>query len=119
MPNGRGYGNPAGVSRCNSPCSARASTPTIEQTNAYEQQKYADIIRVLGDRHVTRGLEVGCAEGLFTESLAALCEELVAVDISEIDVPQTRFNRGDAPVDLAPLGSAWWAWSAPTGRTDA
>ncbi|SFO41107.1 Nodulation protein S (NodS) [Pseudonocardia ammonioxydans] len=100
-------------------------------TNSYEQQKYADIIRVLGDRHVTRGLEVGCAEGLFTESLAALCEELVAVDISEIAVARAqnrlreqtgiRIERRTLPLDypegvfdLIVCSDVLYLWQRPT-----
>ncbi len=35
-------------------------------------------------------LEVGCAEGLFTEKLAPLCEHLLAVDISSVALARAR-----------------------------
>jgi SAM-dependent methyltransferase len=45
---------------------------------------------VRGDRPFTRAFEVGCAEGMFTELLAARCEGLVAVDISPIALARAR-----------------------------
>jgi SAM-dependent methyltransferase len=37
-----------------------------------------------------RVLEIGCAEGVFTEMLAPLCESLLAVDFSEIALERAR-----------------------------
>jgi SAM-dependent methyltransferase len=45
---------------------------------------------VRGGRRFTRALEVGCAEGMFTERLAPLCEELLAVDISPVALARAR-----------------------------
>lgn len=59
------------------------------------------------------GLEIGCAEGLFTEQLAPLCQSLLAVDISPIALERARrrigaranvrFLHWDLRVDPVPL----------------
>ncbi len=45
---------------------------------------------VRGGRRFTRALEVGCAEGMFTQRLAPLCGELLAVDISPVALARAR-----------------------------
>lgn len=67
-----------------------AVDPYGTATSPYEQRKYADIVATLGDRRFARGLEIGCSEGVFTEMLAPFCDELVAVDISDIAVERAR-----------------------------
>lgn len=49
----------------------------------YEQKKYAHTLELLPDAAIARALEIGCAEGLFTEMLAPRVGELLAIDISE------------------------------------
>jgi SAM-dependent methyltransferase len=78
--------------------------------NAYEATKYADVLRVVEGHRSSRGLEVGCAVGQFTEQLAGVCDELVAIDISAQAVertrervaalPNVRVLRGTAPDEL-------------------
>lgn len=46
-------------------------------------------------------LEIGCAEGLFTEQLAPLCEHLLAVDISSVALDRARMRLGKGIVDFA------------------
>lgn len=58
-----------------------------------------------GASRPSRALELGCAEGFFTQRLAARCDEVVAVDISAICLararqrcaahPQVRFEQWD------------------------
>ncbi len=76
---------------------AASVDPDNYASSPYEQQKYADIMDVLGDRHVARGLEIGCAEGVFTERLAGLCDELIAVDISDAALHRARARLSDQP----------------------
>ncbi len=64
----------------------------------FEIEKYQRLIDALADRHYTRGLEVGCSEGAFSELLFALCDELVAVDISESAVARARVRVPDPAV---------------------
>jgi 2-polyprenyl-3-methyl-5-hydroxy-6-metoxy-1,4-benzoquinol methylase len=45
---------------------------------------------VRGDRRFEKAMEVGCAEGLFTEKLAPLCDSLLAADISSVALARAR-----------------------------
>ncbi len=71
----------------------------------------------LGDCSFGRVLEVGCAEGIFTERLAPLCQSLLAVDVNETalaratarcaHLPNVQFRkwnlRADEPADTFDL----------------
>lgn len=86
--------------------------PYNTASSPYEQQKYRDILEVLGDRTVGRALEIGCSEGVFTAMLAEHCDELLAVDIADIAVararerlaghPHVRVERRTLPFDHPP-----------------
>lgn len=52
-------------------------------SSEYEKAKYAHTVEVLEDRKFARALEIGCSIGVLTRQLAVLCDDLVAVDISE------------------------------------
>jgi peptidoglycan/xylan/chitin deacetylase (PgdA/CDA1 family)/2-polyprenyl-3-methyl-5-hydroxy-6-metoxy-1,4-benzoquinol methylase len=62
---------------------ARRSDPW-SYTTAYESRKYEQTLSLLPPVPVHRALEIGCAEGHFTERLAAHVDTLQAVDISAI-----------------------------------
>src|SRR5450755_4031834 len=59
-----------------------------------EQPRYQTVLRMLdsvrGDRQFHGVVEIGCAEGVFTEALASRCEALQAVDFSEIALRRAR-----------------------------
>jgi len=55
----------------------------------YEQEKYRQTLSLLPER-VERALELGCAEGVFTELLAPRVEALTAVDISPRALARAR-----------------------------
>ena len=67
---------------------------------------------VRGTRLFAQALEVGCAEGLFTEALAPRCESLLAADISRVALAraqrrlqtfeQIQFAHWDLRVDPVP-----------------
>jgi 2-polyprenyl-3-methyl-5-hydroxy-6-metoxy-1,4-benzoquinol methylase len=59
-------------------------------TSAYEQQKYAATLEVLGTRRFTRALEVGCSIGVLTERLAATCEQVIGVDFAPSAIAAAR-----------------------------
>ncbi len=59
-------------------------------TSAYERDKYDHTMAALEGRRFARGLEFGCSIGVLTERLAGVCEELVAVDVSERAVASAR-----------------------------
>ena len=65
--------------------------------SAYEAQKYAATLAMLGERHFARGLEVGCSIGVLTKLLAGLCQPLLAVDIVEQAVAQAKARCAGAP----------------------
>jgi SAM-dependent methyltransferase len=46
--------------------------------------------RVSVDKPFSRALEIGCAEGIFTESLAKRCQSLLAVDLLEVALARAR-----------------------------
>jgi peptidoglycan/xylan/chitin deacetylase (PgdA/CDA1 family)/2-polyprenyl-3-methyl-5-hydroxy-6-metoxy-1,4-benzoquinol methylase len=53
-------------------------------TNTYEKRKYEQTLSLLPSTPAARALEIGCAEGHFTEQLAPRVERLLAADISSI-----------------------------------
>ena len=57
--------------------------------SVYEQQKYAQTLSLL-DGDFDRALELGCAEGIFTERLATKVGHLIAADISERALERAR-----------------------------
>jgi SAM-dependent methyltransferase len=59
-------------------------------TNPYEAGKYAHTMQLLSGRTYDAALEVGAAEGVFTEMLAPICQSLVALDIAEAAVARGR-----------------------------
>jgi predicted TPR repeat methyltransferase len=62
---------------------AKSGDPWNFETSEYERRKYERTLGVLEDRRFRRALEVGASIGVFTAMLAPLCDELVAVDVSE------------------------------------
>jgi cyclopropane fatty-acyl-phospholipid synthase-like methyltransferase len=59
-------------------------------TSAYEAQKYARTLAVLGDSPIHSALEIGCSIGVLTAQLARLCEHLVATEVSHTALDQAR-----------------------------
>ena len=56
----------------------------------YEQRRYRNILQTIPRPLYQNGLEVGCATGIFTESLAKRCQNLLAIDYSETAVELGR-----------------------------
>ncbi|MCK4822848.1 methyltransferase domain-containing protein, partial [bacterium] len=54
-----------------------------DYSNAYEQQKYRHTLDMIPEGSLSRVLELGCAEGLFTKMLSEKAGDILAVDISE------------------------------------
>jgi SAM-dependent methyltransferase len=59
-------------------------------SNPYERSKYEYTLHLLNGRVYSRALEVGSAEGVFTELLSPLCEKLIAMDVSSAAVERAR-----------------------------
>jgi SAM-dependent methyltransferase len=60
------------------------------ETSAYEQAKYDATLAALGIERSGRALEVGCAIGVLTARLAAVCDHLLAVDVSDTALEAAR-----------------------------
>lgn len=63
---------------------AGRSDPWIYEHSDYERIKYEQTLQLLPPGPIRRALEVGCAEGHFTERLAPRVGTLLAADISEL-----------------------------------
>jgi predicted TPR repeat methyltransferase len=76
---------------------ARSYDPWDFETSEYERNKYERTLSVLTRRRYRRALEVGCSIGVFTAMLAPVCDELVAVDVSEKAITIARERLADFP----------------------
>ena len=80
------------------------------ETSRYERRKYERTLEVLEERRYRRALEVGASIGVFTQMLAPLCDELLAVDVSEKALtiarerlaaqPHVRFELRELPEEM-------------------
>ncbi len=76
---------------------AQSRDPWSFETSEYERNKYERTLSVLARRRYRRALEVGCSIGVFTAMLAPLCNELLAVDVSEKAIAVTQQRLADFP----------------------
>jgi predicted TPR repeat methyltransferase len=76
---------------------ARSRDPWGFETSEYERNKYERTLSVLAQRRYRRALEVGCSIGVFTAMLTPLCDELLAVDVSEAAVTVARQRLAGFP----------------------
>jgi 2-polyprenyl-3-methyl-5-hydroxy-6-metoxy-1,4-benzoquinol methylase len=67
------------------------------ETSSERAGKYKRTLEVLPQRRYRRALEAGCSIGIFTEMLAPLCDDLLAVDISEKAVVTARQRLASSP----------------------
>ncbi len=75
---------------------ADADDPWAFASSPYEREKYDRSLSVLAP-HYGRALEIGCSIGVFTERLARRCDELIAVDISELAIRSARVRCAHQP----------------------
>ncbi|MBA3473671.1 MAG: methyltransferase [Rubrobacter sp.] len=76
---------------------AQSRDPWSFETSEYERDKYERTLSVLALRRYRRALEVGCSISVFTAMLAPLCDELLAVDVSEKAIAVARQRLADFP----------------------
>jgi len=70
--------------------------------NSYEQTKYRHTLELMPDLPVANAIELGCAEGVFTEMLATHVDRLLAIDISSVALKRARSRcRGNGNVSFA------------------
>lgn len=82
--------------------------------NAYEQGRYEIIMKAISHRRYQRAFEPGCSLGILTRRLGTICDQVIAMDISETAVTLAREHcdglsnvdimRGSFPTDL-PAGT--------------
>ncbi len=61
---------------------AEREDPWEFASSQYERDRYAAIVRALGNRRYRRAFEPGCSIGILTAQLAMFCDHVEAVDIS-------------------------------------
>lgn len=93
---------------------ARDRDPWNFETKPYERGKYAATLDGLPRARYGRALELGCSIGVLSNQLAARCDELLGLDISQAALdsarrrcagsPNARFERATMP-DEFPAGS--------------
>ncbi len=66
-------------------------------TRPYEAAKYAATLAALPKTRYRSALEVGCSIGVLTRELAARCDRLLAVDVSDAALAQARARTRDLP----------------------
>jgi cyclopropane fatty-acyl-phospholipid synthase-like methyltransferase len=59
-------------------------------TSEYERRKYASTLAALPSGRIGAAFEIGCSIGVLTQSLAAHCDSLLAVDVAEPALAQAR-----------------------------
>jgi predicted TPR repeat methyltransferase len=66
-------------------------------TSDYERRKFDGTIKALDDRHYASALEIGCAHGVLTQRLHRLCDQLLAIDISQTALALAQQRLGTQP----------------------
>lgn len=80
------------------------------ETSQYEAAKYAATLAALPQESYRMAWEIGCSIGVLTEKLAAHCDDLLAIDVSERALqkararcrqwPQVRFKTMRFPEEM-------------------
>lgn len=76
---------------------AAGDDPWNFETSDYEQAKYATTLAALPAPRYANAFEVGCSIGVLTARLAARCDALLAVDVSEKALERARARCADRP----------------------
>lgn len=95
---------------------SRREDPYGYATSPYEKERLAAMEAAIAGRRWRHAVELGCAEGLFTERLAASAERVTALDISPRALSRAR-QRLDG------RGVAWAegdlrSWAGPPEHVD-
>lgn len=65
-------------------------------TSPYEREKYERTVASLTRDRYANAFEIGCSIGVLTHSLAAKCDHLLSVDVSEAALQQARERNSDS-----------------------
>jgi 2-polyprenyl-3-methyl-5-hydroxy-6-metoxy-1,4-benzoquinol methylase len=71
---------------------AEREDPWEFASSQYERDRYAAIVRALGNRRYRRAFEPGCSIGILTAQLATFCDRVEAMDISPTAVTRARLH---------------------------
>jgi glycosyltransferase involved in cell wall biosynthesis/peptidoglycan/xylan/chitin deacetylase (PgdA/CDA1 family) len=99
---------PLAINSCHAPSEALTAASTMMRRAAwdqrfetpdpwnyaspYERKKYDRTLELLPDELIKQAMELACAEGHFTDRLAARVKSLVAIDISEKALERARLR---------------------------
>jgi 2-polyprenyl-3-methyl-5-hydroxy-6-metoxy-1,4-benzoquinol methylase len=86
----------------------RKADPYQYATSAYELTRFSRMAALLGDRRFRSALEVGCAEGHFTKTLASLCGRVTALDLSEAALQRARRHVDQPHVNWVQANVRTW-----------
>jgi SAM-dependent methyltransferase len=75
----------------------RSADPWRVETSGYEAGKYDASLAALPRPRYACALDVGCTVGVFTRRLAACCDWVLGLDVSETAVAAARARCADAP----------------------
>lgn len=93
---------------------SRRPDPYGYEKNPYETERLKAMEAAIQDRSCRRCLEIGCAEGVFTEKLAARAERLTAVDISSVALERARRRLAGRPgVEFVEADIRQWEGPGP------
>ncbi len=71
--------------------------PWSFETSDYERRKYAATLAALSKPRYQSAFEIGCSIGVLTQQLADRCDQLLAVDASELPLAKARQRLADRP----------------------
>lgn len=95
---------------------SRGEDPYGYLSRPYERSRLVAMEEALGDRRYQRALEVGCAEGAFTERLAPRAGLVTALDISPTALERARGRlKGRSGVEFAEADLRAWSPSTDEG----
>jgi SAM-dependent methyltransferase len=68
------------------------------ETSPFEQQRFAEQLRLIEGQRYPRCLEIGCGGGCFTRLLASVADQVLALDVSPTAVEQSESRMRSAGV---------------------
>lgn len=94
---------------------SRGEDPYLYRSSPYEMSRLDAMEKGLGARSYTHALEVGCAEGAFTEKLARHAARVTALDISAVALARARARLTGLP-HVEFIETDIRDWSPPSGQ---
>ena len=76
---------------------SRNDDPWEFESSEYERKKYRDTINALPGDIYNSAFEIGCSIGVLSEMLAAKCNRLLSVDVTDMPLEKARQRLKDRP----------------------